>query len=55
MRLSTRRLEALLEAAGRGIDEWESDEWASDKPIEAAREGLRVLYAVLRKRRGDAS
>lgn len=54
MRLSTRRLEALLEAAGRGIDEWESEE-DDDKPIEAAREALYVLYARLRKRRGDAS
>lgn len=54
MRLSTRRLEALLDAASRGIDEWETDE-EQDAPIEAAREGLKVLYEVLRKRRGDAS
>lgn len=54
MRLSTRRLEALLHAASRGIDEWECEE-EHDTPIDAAQEGLQVLYAVLRKRRGDAS
>lgn len=54
MRLSTRRLEALLEAAGRGIDEWEADE-EHDQPIDAAKEAADVLYEVLRKRRGDAS
>lgn len=53
MRLSTRHLEALLEAAIRGIDEWEIEE--DDQPIEAAKEAADVLYAIVRKRRGDAS
>jgi hypothetical protein len=51
MRLSARRLEALIEAAGRGIDEWEAeDDDETNGDIEAAREGLRYLYEIRRKR-----
>lgn len=51
MRLSKRRLEAVISAASRGIDEWEEDEWsAEDEDIQAASEGLACLRAMLRKR-----
>ena len=51
MRLSTRRLEALILAAGRGIDEWEAeDDSSTSGDIEAALEGVDYLHEILRKR-----
>jgi hypothetical protein len=54
MRLSTRRLEALIQAARRGIDEWEAeDDDEMNGDIEAALEGLDYLHEILRNRQQE--
>lgn len=49
-RLSTKRLEAVIDAASRGIDEMEMEgEW-SEAEVAVAVAGLQALHALLRKR-----
>jgi len=52
-KLSTTRLEALLQVAGRGIDELDTDdEWKyAGVNIDAAREGYGVLLNELNNRK----
>jgi len=54
-KLSTTRLEALLQVAGRGIDELEADdEWKYvGVNIDAAREGYGVLLNELNNRNNN--
>lgn len=49
-RLSTKRLEAVIQAANRGIDEWEMEGECSEAELAVAMEGLQALHALLRKR-----
>lgn len=54
MRMSVRRLEALISCAGRGIDEIETDDNDCNDPkvmaeIQAAREALWYLHEWLRE------
>lgn len=49
-RLSTKRLEAVIDAASRGIDEMEiNGEW-SEAEVAVAEAGVDALCALLRKR-----
>ena len=49
-RLSTKRLEAVIDAASRGIDEWETEGERTEAEIAVAEAGLQALVALLRKR-----
>ena len=49
-RLSTKRLEAVIEAASRGIDEMEMEGDRTEAEIAVAMAGLEALHALLRKR-----
>lgn len=50
VRMSTRRLEALLQVASRGIDEHDADGDESGVNLDAAREAYGVLLNELRAR-----
>ena len=55
MRLSTKRLLAVIDACSRGIDHWEFDledntEGITQERIDSASEGLQCLYAMVNKR-----
>jgi hypothetical protein len=49
-RLTTKRLEAVIDAASRGIDEMEMEGDRTEAEIEIASAGLDALHALLRKR-----
>lgn len=54
MRLSTKRLLAIIDACSRGIDEWEYEldirAGITQEQIDSATEGLQCLYAMVNKR-----
>jgi hypothetical protein len=55
MRMSTRRLRAVIDAAGRGLDEWDMDGEGDPQKIEAASEGYKCLLRELRRREEGAT
>ena len=50
--MSMKRLEALIEAAGRGVDEWEVEiDWSHDQDtLNAAKEAIWILHQWKDKR-----
>lgn len=55
MRLSTKRLLAVIDACSRGIDELQNDldcgvDHKTQDQIDSATEGLQCLYAMVNKR-----